>query len=167
VGMTPLRNWYPELFLIARNRDAMMEYYMDVYTGSIQWNQSFLRVVQVWELESMESFLDDLYAVKVHPREEDRMIWSLSKNQGLHCKHLLQGFEKKRVGRGMMQTSHRAYMVRQSCTLCGFCLDLWTVAKILTRDNLRKQGIILLIGVVCVNLLGSLWIIFFLSLRGS
>jgi hypothetical protein len=43
----------------------------------------------------------------------------------------------------------------------------WSAAlgKILTMDNLRKQHVLWLIGVVCVRETGSLWIIFFSIVR--
>lgn len=39
--------------------------YLDVSNGSTQWGP-FFPAVQDWELQSMDSFLEDLYAAKVH-----------------------------------------------------------------------------------------------------
>lgn len=40
---------------------------------------------------------------------------------------------------------------------------VWTAAldKILTIDNLRKHGLIVLIGVTCIRKMGNLWILYY------
>ena len=43
----------------------------------------FFCLLHDWELEFMDLFLKDLYTAKIRHSQEDRMIWTLSKAQGL------------------------------------------------------------------------------------
>jgi hypothetical protein len=87
VVMTLFKTRYPELFLITRNRDTITADNMDVSTSNVLWNPSSIRAVQDWELESMEFFLDDLYATKDRMGEEDRMIRTPFESQGFRVSY--------------------------------------------------------------------------------
>jgi hypothetical protein len=44
----------------------------------VHWEVNFTRLVQDWELESISSFLELLYSVKIKRYEEDKMCWKPS-----------------------------------------------------------------------------------------
>lgn len=43
-----------KLYMIARNRDALVSYYMERINGQVHWNSLFFRADQDWEMESLE-----------------------------------------------------------------------------------------------------------------
>uniref|UniRef100_A0A2N9H6K9 Importin N-terminal domain-containing protein n=1 Tax=Fagus sylvatica TaxID=28930 RepID=A0A2N9H6K9_FAGSY len=64
-GEGPLKDTYPELFWLARNKNALVGDYMDSRNGCLHWELQFSCSVQYWELESVSTFLDLLYSAKV------------------------------------------------------------------------------------------------------
>lgn len=44
------------------------------------WNERFNRAVQDWEWEEVHSFFDFIYSKMPREEREDRMIWSLNRN---------------------------------------------------------------------------------------
>jgi hypothetical protein len=55
-----------ELYLIARDKEALVSDYLDSFGTSIPLESEFHRAVQDWELESLDSFLNLLYSLKTH-----------------------------------------------------------------------------------------------------
>jgi hypothetical protein len=76
-GEGPLKDTYPELFWLARNKNALVGDYMDSRNGCLHWELQFSCSVQYWELESVSTFLDLLYSAKVKGHGEDIPIWRL------------------------------------------------------------------------------------------
>jgi hypothetical protein len=64
-GTGPLKQTYPELYRLARNKDAFIGDYMEHRNGSIHWQLQLTCSVQDWEVESISSFLDLLYSTHV------------------------------------------------------------------------------------------------------
>ena len=77
-GSGPLKHTFPELFRLARNKEAYIGDYMVHRNGSIQWDLDFTHSVQDWELESVSTFLDLLYSTKVQGSGADTLLWSTS-----------------------------------------------------------------------------------------
>lgn len=48
---------------------------MEWVNGKIHWNPLFIGEASDWEMESLEYFLDDLYAVKIDQAGTDRLVW--------------------------------------------------------------------------------------------
>jgi hypothetical protein len=74
-GEIPLKTFFPELFLIARGKDAWVEENMQRQNGTILWNILFSRPVHEWELEAVSRFLEMLYTLKIRSEGEDKMCW--------------------------------------------------------------------------------------------
>uniref|UniRef100_A0A2N9I6S0 V-ATPase proteolipid subunit C-like domain-containing protein n=1 Tax=Fagus sylvatica TaxID=28930 RepID=A0A2N9I6S0_FAGSY len=77
-GSGPLKQTFPELFRLARNKEAYIGDYIVHRNGSIHWDLDFTRSVQDWELESVSTFLDILYSTKVQGSGADTLLWSTS-----------------------------------------------------------------------------------------
>jgi len=59
-GEIPLKTLFPELFLIARGKDAWVEENMQRQNGTILWNILFSRPVHDWEVEVVSRFFEML-----------------------------------------------------------------------------------------------------------
>ena len=129
-----------ELFLIARNKEAKVADYLDVSNGCIHWNPSFIQVVHDWELESMDFFfLKDLYTTEIHQFQKKRVIWTLSKAQGFKVNTYYKAL--RRVGRHFPWRN--VWRIKNPPCVSFFYLD-YSEGEILTTNNLRERGIIIL-----------------------
>jgi hypothetical protein len=73
-----LRDAYPELFRIARDKEACVADNFQRLGDSIHWEVTFSRLAQDWEVESFLSFLERLYAVTINGNGEDKVCWQPS-----------------------------------------------------------------------------------------
>lgn len=73
-GETTLKERYYNLFLIARDRDAMVADFKSLeIVFFFNWNPLFIQVVCDCEIESMAQLSHDIYATKIHHGEEDKL----------------------------------------------------------------------------------------------
>lgn len=59
-GDTTLRNCYPELFTISRNKEAYVADLMKFPNSVLFRDLNFVRAIQDWELESLSTFMDSI-----------------------------------------------------------------------------------------------------------
>ena len=138
-GSGPLKQTFPELFRLARNKEAYIGDYMVHHNGSIHWDLDFTRSVQDWELESVSTFLDLLYSTKVQGSGADTLLWSTSGKKDFSVSNyyrvllpsLAVGFPWKAIWKP------------KAPSRVAFFLWTTSLGKILTVDNLRKRNIIL------------------------
>jgi hypothetical protein len=78
---------YHSLYLIACDKDVMLSDYLVSSGNSSHCNPSFMREVQDWELEPLDSFLNLLYYSRTHPGKEDKMLWSPASSHGFEVKN--------------------------------------------------------------------------------
>jgi hypothetical protein len=64
--------------VFARAKDAPVEAHMDFSGSVIQWNVSFARAAQDWEVDAFASFYT-MYLVRIRLEEENRLWWIPSK----------------------------------------------------------------------------------------
>ena len=74
-GTCSLQNAFPDLYRIARHKDAVVGDLLHSQNGVVTWLFDFIRHVQDWELESVNSFLEVLYSNFAKGHGEDRMCW--------------------------------------------------------------------------------------------
>jgi hypothetical protein len=74
-----LKQCFPVLFSIVRNKDAMVDDNLVVHKGVIQWNVLFTRQIQDWEIEMILSFFDRIYSTYVRHLDGDMLVWNPSK----------------------------------------------------------------------------------------
>ena len=137
-GAKPIRLTFPELFSIARDKDASIANLMSFEFGMMHWNLSFIQSVQDWELESFSSIMDCIYASPLKGVGEDHIGWGSSSNQ----------FAVKRYYRHLIPHSSILFpwkIIWKAKVPPWVAFFSWTAAwgKALTIDNLRKCGLIL------------------------
>jgi len=69
------KDQFPELFHIARNKEARVADYMNISGSIIHWNLTFIGAIHDWELEVLDLFFDTFYSIHFSPHQEDRMVW--------------------------------------------------------------------------------------------
>ena len=72
-GTGSLKDGFPELFRIARNKEALVRDHIRYQNGGVFWDLNLTRHAQDWELEAISSFLELLYSSLAKGHEEDRM----------------------------------------------------------------------------------------------
>jgi hypothetical protein len=85
-GEIPLKILFPELFLIARGKDAWVEENMQRQNGIILWNILFSRPVHDWEVEAVSRFFEMLYTLKIRNEGEDKMCWNPGRKKSFEVK---------------------------------------------------------------------------------
>jgi hypothetical protein len=136
-GNRPLKLCYPVLYSIAHFPDAWVVDNLSVVGGAAHWNVLFTRYAQDWDLEMVISFYEQLYSSRIRLEEVDRVVWNISK----------ENFEVKTFYKALV--CHEAayfpwkgiWHVKVPKRVAFF---VWTAAlgKILTHDNLRRRGIV-------------------------
>jgi hypothetical protein len=113
--------------------------------GVIQWNVPFLRVVQDWEVEVTLAFFGMLYSLKWRQGGEDCIWWIPSKRKKFEVQLFFH--ELSILGVSSLTWSS-IWKVKVPLRVSFF---VWTAAlgKILTLDNLRKRGLIV-VGWCCM-----------------
>jgi hypothetical protein len=57
---------YPELYHIARNKEAWVSDNMQILNKEVHWNVHFFREAQDWEVEMVMAFYGKLYETRRH-----------------------------------------------------------------------------------------------------
>jgi len=135
-----LKQCFPVLLSIVRNKDAMVADNLVVQNGVIQWNIIFTRPVQDWELEMVLSFFARLYSSSVRHGADDRLVWSLSKRGLFEVKSYYEVLNRKDDPSFPWKS---IWCVKASAREAFF---VWTAAlgKISTHDNLRKMNFVVI-----------------------
>jgi hypothetical protein len=138
-GTCSLKDGFPELFRIARNKEALLRDHIRYQNGGVFWDLNFTRHAQDWELEAVSSFLE-LYSSSAKGHGEDRMCW-----RG----HSKDGFQVKSYYNLLLPTAgHLGPWKRIWKTGAPPCVAsfVWAAAlgRILTTDNLRRRHVIVL-----------------------
>jgi hypothetical protein len=137
---TVLKEAFPVLFGIAREKDASVADNMEILGGSIQWDVSFVREAHDWEVDVFASFFQVLHSVTVSRDRADRLCWVPSKKGVFKVKSYLNSL----VGSVGRRFPWKSVWRTQAPPRAAFFA--WTAAlgKILTADNLKKWKIIIM-----------------------
>ena len=71
---------FPGLYSLASNKEASIADNFDLLSGSRQWNVSFLRHLNDWEVEDLASFYSLLYSYNLGGGVDK--IWWVSNRKG-------------------------------------------------------------------------------------
>jgi hypothetical protein len=134
-----LKEAYPELFRIARNKDACVANNFQRQGDSIHREVTFSHLAQDWEMESFLSFLEILYSVTITGIGEDKVYWLPSKDHIFQVKSYYDTLTCKREGWFPWKSIWKAKVPPR------VAFFTWTAAlgRILTAENLRRRHIIL------------------------
>jgi hypothetical protein len=136
---------YPELYRIARNKEAWVSDNMQILNEVVHWNVHFIREAQDWEVEVevVMDFYGKLYETWRHVGGLDRIIWSPSKRKLFEVSSFfgVLSISLDRYEAGCSFPWKGIWKVKVPRRVSFF---VWTASlgKILTLDNLRKRGLI-------------------------
>jgi hypothetical protein len=85
-GMEPLKVTFPELFSIARDKEASIADLTPLGMGMLHWDVSFTRSVHDWELEPLTSFMELIYGSSLRGTGEDQLCWERPSKQDFAVK---------------------------------------------------------------------------------
>jgi hypothetical protein len=74
-GDRAVKEEYPNLFNIARFKEASIADNMERSSDSIQWNIQFTRLIHDWEVGELFSFYKRLYDCKLRGKGRDKLWW--------------------------------------------------------------------------------------------
>jgi hypothetical protein len=139
-GDQPLWDKFPALFRLARNQEATVADHLRFHGTTHSWDIEFLRQVQDWELDIVDTFMKWLYSSPIHPGSMDTICWNLGSREV---------FEVRSFYLALIQPSSsyfpwRSVWKAKVPSRVAFFLWTATLGKILTTDNLRKRRIIIL-----------------------
>jgi hypothetical protein len=142
-GDRSLKQCFPALFSIVRNKDAMVGDNLAVHNGVIQWNVLFTRQIQDWEMDMVLSFFDRLYSISARHGEGDRLVWNPSKKGLFEVRSFYEELIRKDGPPFPSFPWKNIWRVKAPTRVAFF---VWSAAlgKILTHDNLRKRNVIVI-----------------------
>ena len=154
-GDSPFKTVFPDLYGIARDKEAFLAAHLQLRNDSIHWELNFIRAAHDWELESFSTFFDLLYLAKVLGQGEDKIFWKASSTKEFKFRLYDQALDPS-VGCFPWKSTWHAKVPSR----VAFFTWLASFGKVLTVDNLRRRNIILVSwccmckvdgGVVCAK----------------
>ncbi|KAF5446588.1 hypothetical protein F2P56_032204, partial [Juglans regia] len=139
-GNEALKDAFPAVFRVARNQEASVEDLMFLSGDQVQWNITFSRAAQDWEVDIFEAFFSLVYSVKPNKQQADRLWWTPA-GKGIFS---VRSYYKS-LSRAVNNSFPWRRLWRNKAPPKAIFFT-WTAAlgKILTTDNLRKCRIVIL-----------------------
>jgi len=116
----------------------MLGWNLSVVGGVAHWNVLFMHYAQDWEVEMVISFYEQLYSIRIRHGEVDRLVWNLSKKRNFEVKT----FYKALVCHEAAYFPWKGIWRVKAPKRVAFFVWTATLGKILTHDNLRRRGIV-------------------------
>uniref|UniRef100_A0A2N9IH31 Reverse transcriptase domain-containing protein n=1 Tax=Fagus sylvatica TaxID=28930 RepID=A0A2N9IH31_FAGSY len=139
-GTCSLKEGFPGLYYLARNKAARVKDHLHFHNGSVSWDFDFIRYVQDWEIDDVASFLEVLPSSSVKGHGEDRMCWRGSSKDGFRVRHY---YKNLLPSAGIVVPWKRIWKTIAPPRVAFF---VWVAAlgRILTIDNLRRRHVMVL-----------------------
>jgi hypothetical protein len=137
-GETKLKEDFPVLYSIARDKDASVAANVEFLGGAFQWNVIFGREIQDWEVEIVTSFYQRLQSVSIRMGCQDKLWWNPSKKGRFKVKDFFRALSN---AEGYDFPWKSVWRTKAPPRAAFF---VWSAAlgKILTLDNLRKRQVV-------------------------
>jgi hypothetical protein len=138
-GDRTLKEAYPDLFNMASFKGASIADNMECSNGIIQWNVQFTRLAHDWEIEVLAAFYKRLYDCKLKGVGVDKLRWLHSRKGVFEVKTFYRALSPSRAASFPWKSIWRS---KAPPRVAFFA---WTAAhgKILTVDNLRRRGMVM------------------------
>ena len=81
-SVLPLKMLYPELFSIVRESEASVASLLSFRNGALHWDIIFFWNIQDWQLESLISFMDLIYSLRLDGNGVDKFCWNRNEKMG-------------------------------------------------------------------------------------
>uniref|UniRef100_A0A2N9H6M3 Reverse transcriptase zinc-binding domain-containing protein n=1 Tax=Fagus sylvatica TaxID=28930 RepID=A0A2N9H6M3_FAGSY len=134
-GTCSLKEAFPELFRITRNKEALVKEHIQYHNEVVSWVLNFIRPVQDWEEESISSFLDLLYSSSVKGYGLNKVCWRGSQQKGFQVKSYYKALIPQNAEVGPWKNIWKPKVP------IWVAFFVWTTVmdRILTTDNLRRR----------------------------
>jgi hypothetical protein len=134
----PLKVLFPELFSIAREKDASVAALMSFSNGTLHWDVNFSRNLQDWELESLAAFMELIYSQTLDGTGQDQLCWNKMEKKAFSVKSFYHCLNPPSLGfpwRGIWKSK----------VPLRVAFFTWTavLGKLPTIDNLRKRNMVI------------------------
>jgi hypothetical protein len=140
-GDRPLKEMFPLLFECSRDRDAYIDALYTRISGGedCDWHIRFGRAFNDWEIEEVASFFQLLQVKSPTRVDVDKMRWDLKKNEAFDIRSYYLAL---RGSENISFPWKGIWGVKAPRRIAFF---VWTASwgRILTCDNLRRRGIVL------------------------
>jgi hypothetical protein len=130
---------FPGLYSLASNKEASIANNYDLMSGSHQWNVSFLRSLNYWEVEDLASLYSLLYSYKLGGRADK--IWWVPNRKG---KFEVSSFYDILISNVSIPFPWKSIWRTKAPPMVAFFVWSAALGKILTLDNLRKKNMVLI-----------------------
>jgi hypothetical protein len=138
-GSSPLMEAFPGLYGLASNKEASIADNFDSLSGSCQWNVSFLRSLNDWEVEDLASFYSLLYSYNLGSRVDK--IWWVPNRKG---KFEMRSFDNILISHVSFPFPWKSIWCTKAPQRVAFFVWSAALGKILTLDNLRRKNMFLI-----------------------
>jgi hypothetical protein len=137
-GNSTLKEAFPGLYNIASNKEASIADNIDLSGGSRQWNVSFLRSLNDWEVDDLVSFHNLLYAHNLDGGVDK--IWWVPDRKGTYA---VKSFYNVLISRDCSPFPWKSIWRTKAPPRVAFFVWSAALGKILTLNNLKKKNMVL------------------------
>jgi hypothetical protein len=138
-GDTSLKVAFPILYNITNVKDVTVATNMDLSSGTVQWNISFIRLIHDWEVDTLASFYSLLYSFRSRRGGEDKLWWTPS-HKGIFD---IRSFYKTIAFKDNPSFPWKSIWRTKAPSKVAFFVWSASLGKILTLDNLRRRQVIM------------------------
>ncbi|KAF5464706.1 hypothetical protein F2P56_014761 [Juglans regia] len=131
---------FPTLYSIAANMEASVADVWGSPHGPPQWNVLFNRDFHDWELPTVLDFFSLIYATGNTTAQEDKLQWRINGSK----KYTVRAYYKILISQADAHFPWKSIWSSRVPSKVAFFVWTSALGKILTTDNLRKRGCVVM-----------------------